>query len=240
MNRIKLGAIILFCFAFVYGCTPQTQEDNKSVPTEPIARFGATPTAVETQPTDTTSQNTNETTMEEPTTPKAPTATSADDVKYSQATVNTNMGSFTVSFYSELSPKTVQNFQNLAESGFYDGVKFHRIIKGFMIQAGDPQSKDDSLQARWGTGGPGYTFADEFNDRKIVQGSLAMANAGPNTNGSQFFIVTAASTPHLDGVHTNFGEVTEGMDVIMAIEAVATEGPDRPVDPVVIESIELQ
>ncbi len=165
---------------------------------------------------------------------------SVDLANVTQATFKTNMGDITVEFYREDSPKTVENFVKLASTGFYDGVKFHRVIKDFMIQSGDPLSKDDNMKARWGTGGPGYAFADEFNNRPLVQGSLAMANAGPDTNGSQFFIVTAQSTPWLDGKHTNFGMVINGLDVVMAIQEVPTEGPDRPVDPVIIESVELR
>jgi len=157
-----------------------------------------------------------------------------------QATIKTNLGDITVKFYNEDAPKTVANFVSLAESGFYDGTKFHRVIKDFMIQAGDPLSKDDSLKSQWGTGGPNYRFEDEINSHKLVSGSLAMANAGANTNGSQFFIVTALATSWLDGKHTNFGEVVSGMDVVTKIENTETEGPDRPVTDVIIESIELQ
>jgi len=152
------------------------------------------------------------------------------------ATIKTTAGDFTVTFYGQDSPKTVENFVTLAKQGFYDGTKFHRIIADFMIQGGDPLSKTDNKSA-WGTGGPGYTFADEFNNKKLVQGSLAMANAGPNTNGSQFFIVTAPSTPWLDGKHTNFGYVSEGMDVVMAIEAAKTDSSDRPLTDIEILSI---
>ncbi len=159
---------------------------------------------------------------------------------YKQAVMKTNMGDIIFEFYAEESPKTVNNFLNLAESGFYNGVKFHRVIKDFMVQAGDPLSKDENSQMRWGTGGPGYSFEDEFNDKKLVEGSLAMANSGPNTNGSQFFIVTISETPWLDGRHTNFGKVVEGLDIVKKIEAVETEGPDRPVNDVVIENIQLK
>jgi cyclophilin family peptidyl-prolyl cis-trans isomerase len=157
-----------------------------------------------------------------------------------QATINTNMGDITIKFYASDSPKTVANFVKLAREGFYNGIKFHRIIKDFMIQAGDPLTKDDSQKSRWGTGGPGYKFEDEFNSHPLVKGSLAMANAGPNTNGSQFFIVTAESTPWLDGKHTNFGEVISGIDIVEAMNNVDTEGPDRPVNDVVITSIEVK
>jgi len=158
--------------------------------------------------------------------------------QYSQALIKTNYGNITVKFYGADSPKTVNNFLNLAQKDFYNGTKFHRVIKDFMIQGGDPSSKgtDASL---WGTGGPGYKFDDEFNAHKLVAGSLAMANAGPGTNGSQFFIVTAAATPWLDGHHTNFGEVVAGLDVVKKIGATETGDADRPVKDVIVNSIEL-
>lgn len=158
--------------------------------------------------------------------------------QYSQATIKTNYGNITVKLYGADSPITVNNFLNLAKSGFYNGTKFHRVIKDFMIQGGDPLSKGTDTSV-WGTGGPDYRFNDEFNAHPLVAGSLAMANSGSNTNGSQFFIVTAASTPWLDGHHTNFGEVVAGMDVVKKIEAVETGAADRPVKDVVISSIEL-
>lgn len=157
-----------------------------------------------------------------------------------KATFVTSMGNFTVELFNQDSPKTVENFAKLAQSGFYDNTKFHRVIKDFMVQAGDPLSKDDSQTNLWGTGGPGYTFIDEINNRKLVRGSLAMANAGPNTNGSQFFIVTTEATPWLDGKHTNFGQVIAGMEVIDKIESVATDNRDRPLEAVIIQKIELQ
>ncbi len=158
--------------------------------------------------------------------------------EYSQAIIKTNQGDIKVKFYGADSPVTVNNFLNLAKSGFYNGVKFHRIIKDFMIQGGDPLSKESDSSA-WGTGGPGYQFKDEINTHKLVLGSFAMANAGPGTNGSQFFIVTAPETPWLDGHHTNFGEVVSGMDIVKKIEGVATGANDRPLADVVINSIEL-
>jgi cyclophilin family peptidyl-prolyl cis-trans isomerase/predicted small secreted protein len=157
---------------------------------------------------------------------------------YSQAVIKTNLGDITVKFYSADSPITVNNFLNLAKNGFYNGTKFHRIIKDFMIQGGDPLSKETDTSA-WGTGGPDYRFADEFNSHKLVEGSLAMANAGPGTNGSQFFIVTISETPRLDGKHTNFGQVTAGIDIVKKIEGVKTGARDIPVEPVIIKSIEL-
>ena len=130
------------------------------------------------------------------------------------ATMQTNQGAIEIELFDDDAPKTVENFTKLARDGFYDGVIFHRVIPDFMIQGGDPTGT--------GTGGPGYQFEDEFNDHKVVRGALAMANAGPNTNGSQFFIVTADACPWLDGKHTVFGRVTSGMDVVDAIEQVDT------------------
>jgi len=149
----------------------------------------------------------------------------------STATLHTNAGPITVEFFDDDAPKTVENFRKLAGDGFYDGLTFHRVITDFMIQGGCPEGT--------GTGGPGYTFEDEFNDNKIVRGALAMANSGPNTNGSQFFIVTTGEAPWLDGKHTVFGRVSDGMDAVDAIESTPTGSGDRPVEPQVIERIEL-
>jgi peptidyl-prolyl cis-trans isomerase B (cyclophilin B) len=147
------------------------------------------------------------------------------------ATMQTNHGAIEIELFDEDAPKTVENFRKLASDGFYDGLSFHRVIKDFMIQGGCPQGT--------GTGGPGYTFEDEINSHKIVRGSLAMANAGPNTNGSQFFIVTAEACPWLDGKHTVFGQLTEGSDVVERIQSVVTDGADRPAEPIIIESVAL-
>ena len=147
----------------------------------------------------------------------------------SKANMNTTLGTIEIELFDDDAPKTVENFRTLASRGFYDGVIFHRVIPDFMIQGGDPKGT--------GSGGPGYTFEDEFNDHKIVRGALAMANAGPNTNGSQFFLVTADAAPWLDGKHTVFGQVTAGMDAVDAIEALPTGDRDRPLDPPSIESI---
>jgi len=149
----------------------------------------------------------------------------------STATMQTTDGPIVFELFDEDAPKTVENFRKLASDGFYDGLTFHRVIKDFMIQGGCPQGT--------GTGGPGYTFEDEINDHKVVRGALAMANAGPNTNGSQFFIVTTAAAPWLDGKHTVFGQVTDGMDVVDKLEGVQTDASDRPTDPIGIASIEL-
>ena len=145
------------------------------------------------------------------------------------ATMQTNHGRIELELHDGDAPATVENFKKLASEGFYNGVIFHRVIPDFMIQGGDPTGT--------GSGGPGYQFEDEFNDRKVERGALAMANAGPNTNGSQFFIVTADACPWLDGKHTVFGRVTSGMDVVDAISSVETGPGDRPQDDVRIESV---
>ena len=150
----------------------------------------------------------------------------------STAVMKTNHGDITLELFDEDAPKTVGNFTKLAGEGFYDGVIFHRVIRDFMIQGGDPTGT--------GTGGPGYTFEDEFNDHPVARGALAMANAGPNTNGSQFFIVTADACPWLDGKHTVFGRVASGMDVVDRISQVDTGPGDRPRDEVRIESIAVE
>ena len=149
----------------------------------------------------------------------------------SRATLHTSAGPIAVELFDEDAPETTANFRKLAADGFYDGLAFHRVIKQFMVQGGCPRGD--------GTGGPGYTFDDEINERKVVRGALAMANAGPDTNGSQFFIVTADACPWLDGKHTVFGRVVEGMDVVDAISSVPRDARDKPREPVTIERVEL-
>ena len=149
----------------------------------------------------------------------------------STATIQTTEGPIVFELFDEDAPKTVENFRKLAGDGFYDGVIFHRVIPDFMIQGGDPTGT--------GSGGPGYQFEDEFNDHPVARGALAMANAGPNTNGSQFFIVTVDSAPWLDGKHTVFGKVTGGMDVVDKLESLPTDGRDRPRDDARIDKLEV-
>jgi len=158
--------------------------------------------------------------------------------------MKTNFGDIKLDLFKSNAPKTVENFVKLSNNGFYNGTLFHRVIPEFMIQGGDPNSKNENWSIH-GIGEPGYTFADEFNDNKLVRGVLAMANAGPNTNGSQFFIITAESTPWLDGKHTAFGKVSQGMNVVKKIESAETTGnqgnpPDHPMEDIIIESITIQ
>ena len=149
----------------------------------------------------------------------------------STATMETSAGEIVFELFDDDAPNTVANFRKLAGEGFYDGLSFHRVIRDFMVQGGCPEGT--------GTGGPGYTFADEINPHKVVRGALAMANAGPDTNGSQFFIVTAAECPWLDGKHTVFGQVTEGMDVVDELEGLPTDRADRPTDTAEIRSLSV-
>jgi cyclophilin family peptidyl-prolyl cis-trans isomerase len=163
---------------------------------------------------------------------------------YKEATIKTNQGDIVIKFYGADAPKTVDNFAKLAKDGFYSGIKFHRVIKGFMIQAGDPQSKDDSLKARWGSGGPGYQFDDEINASSQLyttgykRGIVAMANAGANTNGSQFFIMHQDYA--LPPKYTIFGEVLSGLEVVDKIANTKTGANDQPVEPMVINSVEIR
>ena len=149
----------------------------------------------------------------------------------SQATLHTNHGAIEIDLFEEDAPKTVDNFVKLSKDGFYDGITFHRVIPDFMIQGGCPRGD--------GTGGPGYQFEDEPNDHRVARGALAMANSGPDTNGSQFFIVTTEAAPWLDGRHTVFGQVSSGMDVVDEISGVDRDGSDRPREPVTIDRVEL-
>ncbi len=171
---------------------------------------------------------------------KPATATSSKKMDYTQATLHTNLGDIVISFDKTNTPKTVENFIKLASTGFYNGTKFHRVIAGFMVQGGDPNSKDDTQMSSWGKGGPGYQFADEITpSNSNVKGTIAMANAGPNTNGSQFFI-NVADNEHLNTKHTVFGHVTAGYDIVEKISHVKTNQDNRPLEAVTITSVDLK
>lgn len=223
------------------GATPVTNTVDASAQ-ELDKKINLGDLSVETAPDNNNNMTSNEQTefTEALSSKVLPTDQQADLMsQYSGALIKTNMGDIKVEFFKE-SPMTVNNFMHLSQAGFYDGSKFHRVIKDFMVQGGDPNSKDDDW-SNDGFGGPGYYFKDEINEQKLVAGSLAMANsgAGTSTNGSQFFIVTATATPWLDGSHTNFGRVTVGMDVVRNIENVSVNGNDHPTEDMVINSIEL-
>lgn len=217
MKKLLLVGIAVIILA---GCTQTNKTTYYSTTDESTTTQSATPSVNQT-----------------PMTP--PTKLTEDLTKeYTGAVLKTNQGDIEVKFYNE-SPITVNNFLKLAKEGFYNGTLFHRVIPNFMIQGGDPNSKNADRSTH-GMGGPGYQFQDEFNSHKLVRGSLAMANSGPHTNGSQFFIVTAQATDWLDGKHTNFGYVVSGMDVVDKIEKVQTDANDHPLEDVRIEGIELK
>jgi cyclophilin family peptidyl-prolyl cis-trans isomerase len=214
-----IAALIVILGGLAYFLQPMGAEtlkkDNPVATTTPEKPLTTTPTT-----------NTPPTTMEQTT--------------FTTATITTNKGTIEIAF-GNATPNTVKNFGTLANSQFYNGVRFHRVIKGFMIQAGDPLSKDINQQAAWGTGGPGYKFNDELTgNEQYPQGTVAMANAGPNTNGSQFFIVTANPGAPLPPNYTVFGKVTKGLDVALAIENVATNSSDRPLEDIIIEKVEAK
>lgn len=227
------AAILIFIGGYFYFFTGQdsapVEIPGTATTTESTGMTEETPAPVETA---TGGQSAATTTT---TAPSATTSTKS----IMQATFKTSMGDITIELNKD-TPKTVENFVTLAQKGFYDGTKFHRVIEGFMNQGGDPLSKDDTQMARWGTGGPGYQFADEIvppNNNAV--GTISMANAGPNTNGSQFFINVADNT-FLNPKHTVFGKVVAGMDVATKINQVETGPNDRPLEPVVIQSIVLK
>lgn len=205
---------------------PQVQVNTNSTTTEIVKKINNTTSQV--KPVTSTSTNSTTTTMQLP-------------EKITSAIITTNKGVIEIEFTKD-SPETVKNFAKLALSNFYNGTRFHRVIKDFMIQGGDPLSKDIANKNIWGTGGPGYTFKDEIHEGDIFpQGTLAMANSGPATNGSQFFIVTSiAGTPWLIGKHTVFGHVTKGLDVALMINNLQTDGRDQPLQEVIVEKIEIK
>lgn len=241
---IMIGALALMLTLSACG----TKNDSENL-NEIDGSLSDSKTELETSVVPTTPKETNKIIPVEQASPTVASSTVKNDMTrtidgqtdlfadYSSAIIKTSEGNIEVKFYAE-SPITVNNFMNLAKSGFYNDTKFHRVIKDFMIQGGDPLSKGADTSV-YGTGGPEYRFADEFNNHKLVAGSLAMANSGPGTNGSQFFIVTLDATPWLDGKHTNFGEVTKGMEIVKAIEGTETGSRDLPVKSITVKSIEL-
>jgi peptidylprolyl isomerase len=231
MNKIGITILILATLGIGYWVSIGNKNQAKSPVTEKIDLF-ADSKKEESQ---------NQTQVQEPVGEVKDKIINnqKENIKVMSAILHTSKGDITIAFNPE-TPKTVENFIKLAKEGFYDGTKFHRVIKDFMSQGGDPLSKDDSKSASWGTGGPGYKFADEITDTNSNDiGTISMANAGPDTNGSQFFI-NAAANNFLDTKHTVFGKVTAGLDVALAINNVKTGANDRPLEPVIIKSITLK
>lgn len=226
---VLLGVGLLIGFGYYFSQPPSVQTPTADVVDRLLSQTetaAPSPVATSTVATTTTEQIITNVTTE----PKKGMST---------ATLQTSKGEIVIEFLSAQAPNTVANFEKLAKEGFYDGTRFHRVISGFMIQGGDPLSKDEAQSARWGTGGPGYKFADEISasNRNDV-GTISMANAGPNTNGSQFFINVAANN-FLDTKHTVFGKVIKGMDVITGIENTPTSN-ERPIEAVIIEKVSIQ
>lgn len=214
------------------GCNPPAEysyDNSKETPEQP--------TQVATKPSQSTM--TNVTPPEDLLTERTETGSSSKAGPI--AIMKTNQGDIKIQLFEEATPKTVENFVTLAEQGFYNGTLFHRVIPDFMIQGGDPNTRE--MKDDWsthGTGGPGYKFADEFNEHKNVRGMISMANAGPGTNGSQFFLITAEATPWLDGKHAVFGEIIEGMDTVDKIEATQTNGNDHPLEDMEILEVTIE
>lgn len=233
----KITYIVITALIIILGATAYFLQGNMDLPQVQVEQTGNTETATSSKKTQALS------TITKPLANKTPNATTTMQLpeKITSATITTNKGKIEIVFATN-TPVTVENFAKLALSGFYDGTRFHRVIRDFMIQGGDPLSKEIAYKNRWGTGGPGYTFKDEFHaEDTMSQGTLAMANAGPNTNGSQFFIVTSvAGTPWLIGKHTVFGHVTKGLDVALLIGNLQTDGSDKPLQDVIVEKIEIK
>jgi cyclophilin family peptidyl-prolyl cis-trans isomerase len=245
MSKIIVAALVAVVLggAIAWYATMSGSE-LASAPQSPTSNLVANLYGTSSPPSGDTAGTPNSTATEQPpaanTQPQQTQTQTQPNKKIMQATLHTNKGDITFEFDPQLAPNAVANFIKLAQSGFYDGTKFHRVIKGFMNQGGDPLSKDDTAAARWGTGGPGYQFPDEITaGSKNNLGTVAMANSGANTNGSQFYI-NAANNNFLDGKYVVFAHVTKGMEVVAAINNVATAPGDRPIDPVVVTSVTVQ
>ncbi len=239
-DDIKLTYTVVAVLIVILGGVAYFLQGNTAEPQVQVQTLGKVPTTTNS----TAVKKTGDTTLVKTTitTTNNPTTTMIQiPEKISKAVITTNKGVIEVTFASD-TPDTVENFAKLAVNNFYNGTRFHRVIRDFMIQGGDPLSRDDANRNRWGTGGPGYTFKDEIHDYDTFsQGTLAMANAGANTNGSQFFIVTAiAGTPWLVGKHTVFGHVTKGLDIVLRINDLQTNGSDQPLQDVIVEKIEIR
>ena len=237
-NDIKLTYTVIAVLIVVLGGLAYFLQGNMDLPQVKVDQVStsteATSSVKKTTTTITTKKNMKSTSSNGSSTLQLPE-------KITSATITTNKGIIEITFATD-TPETVKSFASLALTHFYDGTRFHRIIRDFMIQGGDPLSKDIANKNRWGTGGPGYSFEDEIHPYDtFTQGTLAMANSGPNTNGSQFFIVTAiAGTPWLIGKHTVFGRVTKGLDVALRMGDMQTDGADRPVQDVIVEKVEIK
>jgi len=244
MKKILFFLSLAVVVLGVSACTTSQPVDN-----QPADQFNTSVPATNQSAVNNSADQTNAsapaTPVEDKTIMPSPEQQKSLTKEYSQALIKTNYGDIKVKFYGSDAPLTVNNFLNLAQADFYNGTKFHRVIKGFMIQGGDPLSKGTDT-AVYGSGGPGYQFKDEYNNYPLDAGTLAMANAGPDTNGSQFFIVTSPTELHLQGHYTIFGKVVSGLDIVTKIENVSVlpnpGNPDEislPAENVIINSVDL-
>ncbi len=235
----KITYTVIAVLVVILGGVAYFLQDNRNLPQVQIteSELHATTTSSTKKTSTSSSRITKAATI---VTPNSTTTMELPE-KITSATITTNKGDIEITFATN-TPLAVNNFAKLAVSGFYNGTRFHRVIRDFMIQGGDPLSRDAANKASWGMGGPGYTFADETSSKDVFsQGVVAMANAGPNTNGSQFFIVTAiAGTPWLVGKHTVFGHVTKGLDIVLRIDDMQTDGGDRPLQDVIVEKVMIR
>ncbi len=238
-NDIKLTYAIIIILIIILGGVAYFLQGNLSMPQVQVDTNASTTDATK-KPSNASSIKTATSTSITSTNNSTTTIMQIPE-KITSATITTNKGVIEITFVND-APETVKNFATLAMSNFYNGTRFHRVIRDFMIQGGDPLSKDVANKNRWGQGGPGYSFKDEISaDDTFPQGTLAMANSGPNTNGSQFFIVTSiAGTPWLIGKHTVFGHVTKGLDIALKINDLQTNGADQPLQDVIVERIEIK
>lgn len=239
VSIVLVSSVVVLTGLYLFFVQPKPTNDSQ---VQNTINIGASGTSTST-PTNTINvgdnTSTNNTTNGQGASPVPMNNQATNQIKVMHATFHTSKGDITIEF-SKDTPLTVSNFVTLVKSGFYDGTKFHRVIKGFVDQGGDPLSKDDTKAYYWGTGGPGYQFKDEIGpNNHNYQGTIAMANSGPDTNGSQFFF-NAVENDSLDNKHTVFGKIISGMDVMEAINAVAVDGNNRPLDPVVVISVTVQ
>lgn len=239
MNKITNVLLVVIFVVMLSACSQKEEKSKDTIP-NPISDPGGSISGMVDLNKKAQEDIQNATNKENENLNNALNENNMNEEKTQFALIKTSLGDIKVELSVGGAPATVKNFSDLAKKGFYDGTKFHRVIKGFMIQGGDPLSKDDSQKSMWGTGGPGYKFNDELTGKeKYLQGTLAMANSGPNTNGSQFFIVTASPGAQLPPAYTVFGKVVSGMDVALKIENVKTAPNDQPIDDVVVYNMEL-
>jgi len=239
-NNIIIGGVSLLAVVAIGWVLMNAGGQQEELVVEPVPAAPASDKDNSVAPESKQPEAGNNSSSTQDTVGKSATAPQIDNnyKKIMNATIKTSLGDVKVELYGDKVPQTAGNFAKLAESGFYNGIKFHRVIKGFMIQGGDPLTKSDAQKSMWGSGGPGYKFNDEPFTGQYVRGTLAMANSGPNTNGSQFFIMHQ-DTP-LPPSYVIFGKVTDGLEVVDKIAELKTDARDCPLAPPVIQSVTIE